>query len=184
MCVVLLVLLVLRLTIQAMKHAFQCHRFGNKVHVKDSSILYYSTPREESFTIPLRERNPLLFHSISHVAVQAVGCEFEANAQVSKAPQGNERGAMGSKNPRCTLEPLFFSAQHGSKSPGFVLSPLCPYATASLGVAYQACGLLSIYLSISLSLYIYIYIYTYCVYIYIYMYIYIYIYMYIHVHMT
>ena len=26
-------------------------------------ILYYSTPREESFTILLRERNPLLFYS-------------------------------------------------------------------------------------------------------------------------
>ena len=52
----------------------------------------------------------------------------------SKDPQGNERGAMGSKNP-LTLEPLFFSAQHGSKNPGFVLRPLSPCAIALLGVA-------------------------------------------------
>ena len=29
----------------------------------ERGILYYSTPREESFTILLRERNPLLFYS-------------------------------------------------------------------------------------------------------------------------
>ena len=52
----------------------------------------------------------------------------------SKAPQGNERGAMGSKNPPCILEPLLFSSRHGSKHPGFVLRPLSPYAIASLGV--------------------------------------------------
>ena len=39
------------------------------------------------------------------------------------------------KGPPCTLEPLFFSARHGSKNPGFVLRPLSPYAMASLGVA-------------------------------------------------
>ena len=31
---------------------------------------------------------------------------------------------------------MFFSAQHASKNPGFVLRPLSPYAIASLGVAY------------------------------------------------
>ena len=54
----------------------------------------------------------------------------------SKAPQGNEKGAMGSKKPPCILEPLFVSAQRGSKNPGFVLGPLSPYAIASLGIAY------------------------------------------------
>ena len=45
---------------------------------------------------------------------------------VSKVPQGNERGTMGSKNPPCILEPLFFSARHRSRNPGFVLRPLSP----------------------------------------------------------
>ena len=31
--------------------------------IYERGILYYSTPREESFTILLRERNPLLFYS-------------------------------------------------------------------------------------------------------------------------
>ena len=35
----------------------------------------------------------------------------------------------------CILEPLFFSAQQGSQSPGFVLRPLSPYVIASWGVA-------------------------------------------------
>ena len=35
---------------------------------------------------------------------------------ISKAPQSNERGALGSKNPPCILEHLLFSAQHGSKA--------------------------------------------------------------------
>ena len=61
------------------------------------------------------------------------------DGRINKAPQGNERGAMGSKNPPCILELLFFSAQHGSKNPGFVLRPLSPYAIASLGVAYDVC---------------------------------------------
>ena len=37
--------------------------------------------------------------------------------------------------PPCIVEPLFLSAQHGSRNPGFVLRPLSPYAIASLGVA-------------------------------------------------
>ena len=57
--------------------------------------------------------------------------------KVSKAPQGNERGEMGSKNHPCILGPLSFSARHGSKNPGFGLRPLSPYAIASLGVAYK-----------------------------------------------
>ena len=61
-------------------------------------------------------------------------------AQLSKAPQGNERGALGSKNPPCILELLFFTAQHGSENPGLVLRPLSPYAIASLGVAQQLGG--------------------------------------------
>ena len=54
---------------------------------------------------------------------------------IGKAPQGSERGATGSRNPPCILEPLFFSAQNGSKNLGFVLRPLSPYAIASLGGA-------------------------------------------------
>ena len=34
---------------------------------------------------------------------------------------------------------LAFSAQHGSKNPGFVLRPLSPDAIASMGVAYCRC---------------------------------------------
>ena len=60
---------------------------------------------------------------------------FDHHLALSKAPQGSERGAMGSKNPPFVLEPLFFSARHGSKNPGLVLRPLSPYAIASLGVA-------------------------------------------------
>ena len=44
----------------------------------------------------------------------------------SKAPQGNERGAVGSKNPPAFWNPGCFSAQHGSGNPGFVLRPLSP----------------------------------------------------------
>ena len=44
---------------------------------------------------------------------------------------------MGSKSPPCILEPLFASAQRGSKNPGFVLIPVFPYGIASLGVAYS-----------------------------------------------
>ena len=38
------------------------------------------------------------------------------------------------------IRTLVFSARHGSKNPGFVLRPLCPYAIASLGVAYLRGG--------------------------------------------
>ena len=55
---------------------------------------------------------------------------------LSKAPQGNQRGALGSENPSCIVEHLLVSAQHGSKNPGFVLRPLSLYSIASLGVAY------------------------------------------------
>ena len=54
---------------------------------------------------------------------------------LSNAPKGNGIGATGSKNPRA-LEPLFFSARHGSKNLGLVLIPLCPYTIALRGVAY------------------------------------------------
>ena len=39
---------------------------------------------------------------------------------------------MGSKNPSAYLEPLCFSARHGSKNSGFVLRPLSPCAVASV----------------------------------------------------
>ena len=58
---------------------------------------------------------------------------------VSKAPQGNERRAMDSKNPPAHYNPCF-SARHGSRSPGFVLISLPTYAIASLGVAYDRNG--------------------------------------------
>ena len=52
-----------------------------------------------------------------------------AVAEVSKAPQGKGRGARGSENPPCILEPCFFSAQHGMVLKlGFrskTISPLC-----------------------------------------------------------
>ena len=48
-----------------------------------------------------------------------------------------EGGGQRVLRPPCMLEPLFFSAQYGSKNPGFVLRPLYPYAIASLGVAYE-----------------------------------------------
>ena len=60
---------------------------------------------------------------------------------ISKAPQGNERGAVGSKNPPCILEPLFFSARHGSKNPGFVLDPFphMPCVVRLRAATVQAC---------------------------------------------
>ena len=58
---------------------------------------------------------------------------------VSEAPQGNERGAMGSKNLPCILEPLFCSIKHYRS----VLRPLSPYGVASLGVAQIDCRLQS-----------------------------------------
>jgi hypothetical protein len=47
-------------------------------------------------------------------------------ASFSKAPQGSERGAMGSRDPPLVSEPLLFSAQHGSKNPGLPLRPISP----------------------------------------------------------
>ena len=55
----------------------------------------------------------------------------------SRAPEGNGIGATGSKTPpHRMLEPLFFSAQYGSKNPGLVLRPICHYTVALRGVAY------------------------------------------------
>ena len=35
---------------------------------------------------------------------------------------------------------MFFSALHGSKNPGLVLRPLCPYTVALRGVAHEGTG--------------------------------------------
>ena len=96
----------------------------------------------------------------------------------SAKPQGNERGAMGSKNPPCILEPLFLQHQTlplGSKIPfplchclvGRCLRLLAPprapagddARSARARRRWPSVGGLSIYLSLSLSLSIYIYIY-------------------------
>ena len=77
-------------------------------------------------------RGTVSSHRLAAPSFQSEGLEF------SKAPQGSARGAMGSKNPPCILEPLFFSAQHCSQNPGFVLRPRSPCAIALLGVAYDS----------------------------------------------
>ena len=43
------------------------------------------------------------------------------------------------RTPPRMLEPLAFSARHGSKNPGFYLRPLSPCAIASLGFASTTC---------------------------------------------
>ena len=53
---------------------------------------------------------------------------------ISEAPQGNERGALGSKNPPAYWNPCF-SLPSMVQNLGFVLRPVSPYAIASLGVA-------------------------------------------------
>ena len=64
------------------------------------------------------------------------GCRCSRRpAHISEAPKGNGIGATGSKTPPRILEPLFFSARHGSKNIGLVLRPLCPYTVALRGVA-------------------------------------------------
>ena len=54
---------------------------------------------------------------------------------IQQSPAGQRKRGNGFWEPPCILEPLFFSALHDSKNPGFVLWPLSPYAIASLGVA-------------------------------------------------
>ena len=56
---------------------------------------------------------------------------------ISKAPQGNDRGTMGSKNPPCILEPLSFSAQHGSKTWVSFKDPFPPTTPPSQKQAHQ-----------------------------------------------
>ena len=58
---------------------------------------------------------------------------LELSPNLSKAPQGKERGAMGSNNPPCMSEPLCFSARHGSKNHGLVLRPLFPLCHCLVG---------------------------------------------------
>ena len=63
----------------------------------------------------------------------------------SAEPRGaTKERQMCSKKPPFVSEPLFFSARHVSKNPGFVLRPLPPYAIASLGVALKTNRLKSI----------------------------------------
>ena len=52
----------------------------------ERGILYYSTPREESFTIPLRERNPLLFHSEKGILYYSTPREESINRSINRCP--------------------------------------------------------------------------------------------------
>ena len=52
-----------------------------------------------------------------------------------QSPARRRKRGNGFQEPPCISEPWLFSAPHGSKSPGFVLRPLSPYAIASLGAA-------------------------------------------------
>ena len=44
----------------------------------------------------------------------------------SKAPQGNKKGAVGSKSPPAYRSPCCFSAQHGSKARVSFQDPFAP----------------------------------------------------------
>ena len=51
---------------------------------------------------------------------------------LGKAPQGNERGAVGSKTPPLHIRALVFATEDTTT---WFLRPLSPYAIASLGIA-------------------------------------------------